>query len=507
MVSKEIEAAWSRLEEVFLATAKGDFVSSREIAFFQYLTSKGKVVFWTRRNQKHEYLESFSSLEELLSDRFVLSHGYYLVNLDLVHEVSGRVGDFKLHFQGIQRSVPISPAFEKRLKKHLGISTFEYPVPDNPRARFLRQNGLVEFGVPDLKKLNKSDPEAVEAFRKKWDLKRFPYSELERFFKRYSMDGLNVRSLMRNMLWQRFRWIQEGITEQHRGNIRTLWYDIQAGIGHHPELVDKVHPGSFYEELESMVGRDRLFRYKDIGFFDVRSRYRGMGTKNVPLMLISEKEGNFFDVRDMAQEYGMTYGCTKGQPSLLMMEYLGDELSEAGANLEEDDFHVFLITDFDWAGKSIEVSFIRKLKKLSGVKKVKVHQLIQAKDLLDDELELARTKAASFTYTQEGKAIPWGNSSGSMSSLTKARKWLKKVGDPRLLTKAKIAGKWVHTIWKFSSDAIGWRKKDRLFRKAVEKVLRDQETDRREGPQEKKSQRITLASMKLWHPKLPKDLE
>ena len=507
MVSKEIEAAWSRLEEVFLATAKGDLVSSREIAFFQYLTSKGKVVFRTRKNQKHEYIESFSSLEDLLSGRFVLSHGYYLVNLDLIHEVSGRAGDYKLHFQGIQRSVPISPAFEKRLKKHLGVSTFEHPVPDNPRARFLRQNGLVEFGVPELKKLDKSDPEAVQAFRKMWDLKRFPYSELERFFKRYSMEGLNIRSLMRNMLWQRFRWIQEGIAKPHRGNIRTLWYEIQAGIEHHPELGDKVHSGSFYEELETMVGRDRLFRYKDIGFFDVRSRYRGMGTKNVPLMLISEKEGNFFDVRDMAQEYGMTYGCTKGQPSLLMMEYLGDELREAGSVTQEDVFHVFLITDFDWAGKSIEVSFIRKLKKLSEVKQVKVHQLIHAKDLMDEELELARTKAVSFTYNQEGQAVPWGNSSGSISGLTKARKWFKKVGDPRLLTKAKIGGKWVHTIWKFSSDAIGWRKKDRLFRKAVEKVLDRKGKSQRDERSPIVSQRITLASMKLWHPKLPKDLK
>jgi hypothetical protein len=287
-------------------------------------------------------------------------------------------------------------------------------------------------------------------------------------------------------------------------------------VGHHHELADKVHPTQFYEELETMVGRDRLFRYRDIGFFDVRSRYRGLGTTHARLMLISEKEGNFFDVRDMAEPYFMSYGCTKGQPSLLMMEYFGDELRGAGLNLEEDLCHVFLITDFDWAGKSIEESFIRKLRTLSGAKKVQVHQLIDVKHLTDEQLELARTRGISFTYNQQGEAIPWGGakedepSERSHGTLTKARKWFAKVGDPRLLTKVKIAGKWVHTIWKFSSDALGWRMKDRLFRKAVETVLEDEEQGQarasRTPPTPPGAGRISLASMRSWSPRLPKDV-
>ena len=59
-----------------------------------------------------------------------------------------------------------------------------------------------------------------------------------------------------------------------------------------------------------------------------------------------------------------------------MMEYVGYELEaggedgENGVELEADTLQVFMITDFDWSGKSIEERFMAKLKTLSRAKHV-----------------------------------------------------------------------------------------------------------------------------------------
>lgn len=81
-----------------------------------------RVVFTTDGNHKSELLRgTLRKMESQLSGypAFFRCHRTYIVNLDLVHHVSGNAQGFKLHLQGIPDLIPVSRSLNDEITKRL----------------------------------------------------------------------------------------------------------------------------------------------------------------------------------------------------------------------------------------------------------------------------------------------------------------------------------------------------------------------------------------------------
>lgn len=466
--SDPLARALRELDEVLLEVRGEKFIPSSQVVFIRYSTETKKTTLHTKDNQAHETRRSVDRLERHLPGRFLRVGRFYLVNLDEVHEVSGREGDFRLHFRHNQLDIPVSSKYEKNLRQALGVHTLEHLTPFNPFDKFLRQHELIDFGARELPGLDRTDEAAKEAFRHRWDIKGFSFEQIRRYFKQVSTEKIDTVRLIRNLIWQKYRWIVWGIDEKFRGDIRTLWYQVEAALEHHPELIGQVSAESYYEGLNYLIVQKRIFKYRDIGFIDDRSDYRKIGEKRPAFLLASEKIGHFYRLEEMAEPYGITVVCTKGQVPHITIEYLAEELAAAGVELARVTPEIFMVTDFDWAGKSIGENFAAGLVEDTPIEAVHFHPLVKLEHFTDQEIVRARTPGARFTR-QEGRDVPYEET--TQEDLAAAKKWFEGVGDPRLLDWRDIGGQKVYTIWKVSVDALPWRKVEAVFHEQIQAVL------------------------------------
>lgn len=525
-----------RLRGLRLAAAGGEVVDLSAVSYLRYYRRRDRVLAFLDDGTTRELSAPFAELEERVPARFFACHSYYLVDLEKVRAVAGARGRYELRFAEGVRPARVSRAFEGRLEEALGVRNLDHPVPDHPVWRRRREHALLEFGEHELAALDRDDPPAVEAFTARWDVGEMAFADLERYFRYPSSKNLNMTQLVRNLVWQRYRWIQEGLAPQHIGNVRTFWYEVEAMVNHHEELEDGVVSSTFDAALRYLAAEEQLLKFRDIGFMDIRQPFRMTGATRPHYLLVSEKMGNFANLMPLAMEFGMGCAITRGQPAHIMMEYLGDELRAAGVDLATTPLYVFMIADFDWAGEDILEKLVGDLKRLSGASEVRFFPLIRREHFGEEEILRARTRGVYYTVDEAGREVPWPRrdfgSGGDprQADLTKGLRWFKKVKDPIFRTKKKIRDEWVYTIWKFSADAIDWEKKGAIFRRAVAEAMAE-EAGRSQGakasaeaeggargreakapvpggrpPRPKDGEgRVTLAQLALWSPRLPRD--
>ncbi len=127
-----------------------------------------------------------------------------------------------------------------------------------------------------------------------------------------------------------------------------------------------------------------------------------------------------------------------------------------------------MVTDFDWAGKSIGENLVRFLKEDTVVQNVNFHPLMKLEHFTVQEISRARTPGARFTR-EAGEDVPFGAT--DQEKLDKAKEWFQDVKDPRLMDSRQIGEQRVYTIWKVSVDALPWRKLTEVFQTEIEVVL------------------------------------
>ncbi len=458
-----------RVEKLFLAeksviTKAGELLQVKDII---YLVSKSGGIFAALAGKKSVELPgNLNAWEKLLRGLFVQTHRQYLVALDRIEgtferfpveleeperltraEMLEKDDECEISLQGTAKRIPVTAFYGKALKKTLGITRFHYLAPENPADRVLRLYGLIDFGWRELYNLDKNDAAAVKAFKTKWDIKNFDKKRMLSYFRLFGVNEINTKRVIKNLIYQEWRWIRKGIEEPSDGNIRSLWYKIKSVLAQHSNILGSGDVDTFYSTLQEMVEDRELFRYKDFGFMDMNEPYRGIGEKNPEIILASEKLGHYLFIKKLADEQKISFICLKGEPAVISMEYFSDDLKEkcGGRPLQ-----IFCVSDVDPAGYSIERNLVKGLEKAHKIDKVV--KLVDTSIFTTEQISILRFPVVSFE-TKGDQVKPMAPA--TMGQVTKGRAWYKEINDERLLTeKDSSSGGWkVLTIHGIESDA------------------------------------------------------
>ena len=457
-----------RVEKIFLAqksvmTKAGGFVAVKDIL---YLVSKTGGVFAAVAGKKDvELAGNLNAWEELLRGLFIQTHRQYLVALDRIEgtferfpvepeqqkrmtreELRLKDDECELSLRGTRKRIPVTAFYGKALKKTLGITRFHYLAPENPADRALRLYDLIDFGWRDLYNLDISNQAAVKAFKKKWDIKLFSKTRMLSYFRQFGVNEINTKRVIKNLIYQVWRWIQVGIEEKSDGNIRSLWYRIKAVLAQHSNILGSGDVDTFYSTLQEMVEERELFRYKDFGFMDMNEPYRFVGEKHPEIILASEKLGHYLFIKKLADAQKVSFICLKGEPATISMEYFSDDLKkECG----DKPLTIFCITDVDPAGYSIERNLVKGLEKAHKIDKVV--KLVDTSAFTTEQINIMRFPVVS--YKQKGNQVK-PIAPATMGQVTKGRGWFAEINDERLISEKDEGGGWkTVTIWGIESDA------------------------------------------------------
>lgn len=354
----------------------------------------------------------------------------------------------ELEVRGSQNRIPVTSAYAKGLKKALGVSSLHHLVPEHPDDKQFRLYGLIDFGWRELFNLDPQDKPGVEAFKKSWDIKQFSKVRMLSYFRQVGVNEIDKRRVIKNIIWQMFRWIKKGIEPLSDGNIRSLWYRIKAVLAFHSDILEPGDVDIFYNVLQEMVEDKGLFRYKDFGFMDMNEPYRGIGSKAPEIILASEKIGHYFFIKKLASQVGTSFICLKGEPAVISIEYFSNDLELACGYKPKI---VFCISDVDPAGYSIEHNLVSGLERL-GHQIQRVIKLVDTSIFSSEEIAIVRFPVVSFEVKGE-QITPIAPA--TMGQVTKGREWFnKEIKDERLWSEKPIAGGFkAVTIWGIESDA------------------------------------------------------
>lgn len=458
-----------RIEKILLTEKSviakdGTFVPVKDIL---YLTSKRGDVLAILAGKKPITLPgNLNAWEKLLRGLFVQTHRQYLVALDRIEgtferfpeepeeekrltraELRAKDDECEISLRGTAKRIPVTAVYGQKLKKTLGITRFHYLAPENPSDRALRLYGLIDFGWRELYSLDKNDKASVEAFKAKWDIKQFDKRRMLSYFRLYGANEINTKRVIKNIIYQYWRWIKAEIEDKSDGNIRSLWYKIKSVLAQHSNILGSGDVDTFYSTLQEMVEDRELFRYKDFGFMDMNDPYRSIGAKNPEIILASEKLGHYLFIKKLADAQGVSFICLKGEPAVISMEYFSDELRE---NCGGKPLTVFSISDVDPAGYSIERNLLRGLGKAHQINKV--IKLVDVSAFTTEEIGFVRFPVVS--YEKKGDQVK-PITPATMGQVTKGRAWFEEeIKDERLLTEKDKGGGWkVFTIHGIESDA------------------------------------------------------
>lgn len=447
-----------------ILTKDSGFIYIKDVV---YLTSKKNSVFAVLAGKKPiELPGNLNAWEKLLRGLFVQTYRQYLVALDRIEgtferfpeeleeekrltraELRAKDDECEISLRGTAKRIPVTGNYGQQLKKTLGITRFHYLAPENPSDRALRLYGLIDFGWRELYMLDQKDKAAVAAFKAKWDIKQFDKKRMLSYFRQYGANEINTKRVIKNLIYQMWRWIQKGIEEPSDGNIRSLWYKIKGVLAQHSNILGSGDVDTFYSTLQEMVEDQELFRYKDFGFMDMNEPYRWIGKKNPEIILASEKLGQYLFIKKLADEQGVSFICLKGEPAVISMEYFSDDLKQKCGG---KPLTIFSISDVDPAGYSIERNLVKGLEKAHQISKVV--KLVDVSAFTTEEIGFVRFPVVS--YEKKGDQVK-PVAPATMGQVTKGRSWFdEEIKDERLLVEKDAGSGWkVFTIHGIESDA------------------------------------------------------
>lgn len=472
-IQKRVEKVYNRDRESLL-TASNKIIYIRDIVYF---TTADRSTYAVTRDKRSVIDAELIDLEKQLKGLFIRTHSYYLVKVSEITHISRRypktserflldtitrtMRECELHLEGMKETVPVTQTYYKEVQKTLGIRTFAHLVPDNPIDKRFRELEILKFGWRDLDRLDASDPEAVEEFLEKWDIKRFNRPKALKFFRQVGELEIDKRKFIKNIIYQYYQFIKKGIEPVIDGNIRSLWYRIKAVLAYHSNALEPGDVDVFYNVLTEMVEDYMVFKYKDFGFMDVNEPYRGIGATRPEIILASEKIGHFFTIKTLAEKAGASFMCMKGEPAHITLEYFSDDLMEVAGDKEKS---VYVISDIDPAGHSIEQNFIEGLEKHGHVLKTKV-ALVDLDIFEEGQVGYDRIPVVRYEI-KDNEIIPIPPA--AMGQVTKATDWFENViQDDRLKSVVEYPDKKIVTIWGMESDAAEKSKIRKRFLDAV----------------------------------------
>jgi len=476
-MTREREKRVERLfrPEKLIITREHAFVRVKSIVYF--FAKGGKSFAVDDSGKKHPITQNLNTLQKAFGSSFLQVHRSFLVAVDRITGIFNRfpkeeeepagelaieglrrmsvfdIGrgvedECELALKGTKKRIPVTVTYAGNVKLAFRLKSLHHLVPEHPDDKKLRLYELIDFGWRELYDLDPKDQAAVDAFKARWDIKQFTRVRMLTYFRQVQVNRIDKRRVIKNIIYQMFRWIKKGIEPLSDGNIRSLWYRIKAVLAYHSNILEPGDVDTFYNTLQEMVEDKNLFRYKDFGFMDMNEPYRGIGTERPEIILASEKIGHYLFIRKLAAEVGASFICLKGEPAIISLEYFSDELFEACGDRNKT---VFSISDIDPAGYSIERNLLGGLER-QGHKIARVVKLVDPSVFTTEEISIIRYPVVGFQ--QKGDTIT-PQPPARMSQVTKSRDWFsQEIKDDRFLSEKDKGGGWkVVTIWGIESDA------------------------------------------------------
>ena len=214
------------------------------------------------------------------------------------------------------------------------------------------------------------------------DIKKMSTEELRKVFpgkpkesdNNQLLSTVNDSRLIYTLIWQCYLKIKSGELSPLMGNLRSFWYRelgpflkyhnlfetdegppirwLSRGGGRENYMLDKMS-----KAFDQFVLRG-FFRFKgEFQFQDPRESFRIMGRKTPSRIFFTEKEGLFWLCQKYAKDYGITVVAAHGEPGLLTMEYLADELKARKVKKVK----IAALTDYDPWGFNIAKGFSKKI--------------------------------------------------------------------------------------------------------------------------------------------------
>lgn len=459
--------------ERFITTREDELLRVKTVVYLY--SSDGKVFAVTEDGAKHGVVQNLNSIQRVFPSYFLRVHRSFLVTLNRITGIFNRfpeekpIGDIEvpevprtispfdidlgvedeceLALEGTEKRIPVTVTYAGRVKRAFKLKSLHHLIPEHPEDRKLRLLEIIDFGWRELYDLDPKNQAAVKEFKKKWDIREFPRERMLSYFRQVQVKRLDKKRLIKNILYQMHRWIKKGIEPLSNGNIRSTWYKIKTTLAQHSNALESGDVDTYYSTLQEMVEKENLFRYKDFGFMDIKEPFRKIGAKKPEIILATEKLGQFFFVRDLAAEVGVSFLCLGGEPAVISMEYFSDDLHQACGDKEK---MLLCITDIDPAGYSIERNLVEGLKS-RGHQFQKIVKLVDPSIFSADEITYAMYQVAR--YKQKGNTIK-PMKPATMGPITKALNWLsEELKDDRFVTEKPLPDGWkIVTIWGIESD-------------------------------------------------------
>ena len=303
------------------------------------------------------------------------------VNLDKARLISkAGNGRYWIHFENTKAKALVSKYFSKGIAKSLGVKTLEHISPESNYGRERRDLELIPAWEKELDRLNLEDKKVVDEYLKRWDIRKFDNDKLKEWFSYETTEDVDRGKLLRNLIWQQWRFIRMGIRGKVHGNIRTFWYENRIGSVLQKAGYSKAEADLLYGEFERFT-RLRMITYSGFGFRDNLEPLRKVGERYPYIMVFAEKQGQMALVSDLGKETGCTWMATEGQVPYITIEYFSRELRKVLP--EGQAFHIFTFVDFNPDGHDIARNLKEKLG-FYGVEQVEIHPLVTL-DMLTDE--------------------------------------------------------------------------------------------------------------------------
>jgi hypothetical protein len=222
------------------------------------------------------------------------------------------------------------------------------------------------------------------------------------------------RCLIANLLYQAVRYRQMGIFKEYGTTHRGFWYlPVFATLYRAGFLEEDRDSGEvlcdFYRRIvDELIGDDRLFTYRELGFADPKNR--SIGATRPQVILLVEKESLQGYTERLAAEFGITYMITGGTSKLIDTEYLAEALRA----LLTGPVVVVSYGDFDPEGWVIADGFVGQLQRYAMDVEGPVARLVLATCFTEEELSLYAIPCSTHNPEAVTMAKRWVERSGGV---------------------------------------------------------------------------------------------
>ena len=322
-------------------------------------------------------------------------------------------------------------------------------------ALWLKNQELMVPDHPEIWTLDVENAEAVEAFIRKYDFRYWTREQgLELFAYRTLTDQFYKHKLIKNIVFQVWRWIKKGILPPLNNIVRNGWYRYIKPVLAAWKALDAPDYDLYFLVLRELTRTPELdIQYRDFGFIDHdRGTYWNPGTARPEIFFFSEKDAvkGVFD--RLNEPLGASYLINHGQPNRFRIESLGLEIAEALEERGLESVQMISVVDFNPGGFSIEAAGVEGLK-YYGVE-TEVHRVIELKAIPPEDLEVFKATLTEAIVGPDGRVLEMIQ--GKEAGFAQCRNWWNEVvRDERFRDVEEVTGGTRVTYYGFDMETLG----------------------------------------------------